>query len=270
MQFDQLRYFLELARVGNVGRAASRLGIGQPTLSRSMKLLEDGLDLKLFDRHGRGVMLTPEGFLFLEKVEAALRSLDQPLRSHTDPERLEGTVTVGFSPSSASALAAPLAKAILGSHPGIRLTMLEATGQELERTTRARRIDASVLHESTEVEEFSITPIMRERFCLVLPSSSDMAHVSSAMHFRGLTDVPLVLLSPKDATRRLMLRAEKQHGIRLSPVAEGGSTTPLESMVRSNVGCGVASRRSVQDEISRGSLLVRSIAVLHWFRNFRR
>lgn len=94
MTFDQLQYFITIAKTGNMTRAAEQLNVVQPALSRAIKRLETELDVKLFDRTGKSVVLNANGTAFLKFAEQCVNSFHK-LHHLLSNEELHGSLLIG-------------------------------------------------------------------------------------------------------------------------------------------------------------------------------
>ncbi|MFC3746379.1 LysR family transcriptional regulator [Paenibacillus sp. GCM10012306] len=105
MDIRQLKYFLTIAEEGQITSAARKLQMAQPPLSQQLKLLEDELGVKLFERGPRSVQLTDAGIILRNRAQQILELTDSTTREINDfAKGMKGTITVGTVSSSGATL----------------------------------------------------------------------------------------------------------------------------------------------------------------------
>ena len=120
MELRQLRYFVRVAELGSMGRAAADLGLVTSALSQQISRLEGELSTRLLVRSAAGVTPTNAGLAFLRQAQLALRHADDAVRA-AQQERLSGHVSVGLAPTTGAVLGLPL---MLPTGPhGLRSTL---------------------------------------------------------------------------------------------------------------------------------------------------
>src|ERR1700693_5828009 len=126
MELWQLKYFLAVADELNYGRAAARLNVAQPSVTRAVQGLENELGVTLFLRDKRRVELTPAGRVFADEARRLLAGLEIGVRQARRLERGEvGTLTIGFEGLSAFAFISHAVQAFQGSYPDVTIDLLE-------------------------------------------------------------------------------------------------------------------------------------------------
>ena len=99
MELRQLEYFQTASRLRNITRAARLLKVSQPNITVAIKKLEAELGILLFDRSQKQLTLTPEGAVFLKRIEVALRTIDDAILEVNDYKQLQkGTIKIGIPP----------------------------------------------------------------------------------------------------------------------------------------------------------------------------
>ncbi len=153
---DNRDYFLTVAETGNISRAAEKLYVSQPSLSKYLRRLERDLGAALFDRSSYPLKLTEAGKLYLNYVrEERLRerSLRRGLENLGAPDR--GEVRVGLTPwRSSSLLAEPLAT-FWGLRPNVRVVLEEGPHRQLASLIEHDRVDFALTHLPNQYEGFS-------------------------------------------------------------------------------------------------------------------
>ncbi len=121
MDVAQLKTLIHVAELGSLSKAADRLRIAQPALSRQIRLLEKELGAVLFERHGRGMVITEIGREVLNHATRVMTELDA-IRNVTSEESasFKGLVSIGTTPTVAEIVTVPLVKKIKEVHPQSR------------------------------------------------------------------------------------------------------------------------------------------------------
>ena len=177
MELRHLRYFVAVAEELSFGRAASRLAMAQPPLSRQIRALEDEIGVRLLSRTKRQVMLTDAGRSFLEGARSALlqaaRAIDQARRA-THGE--EGTLSIGFAPSAEVALMPALVRAVARAHRAIRLDVRACSEHDALRAVQAGTLQAAVVPKPTSTErDVRVELLASRRLRAVVPAGHALA-----------------------------------------------------------------------------------------------
>ncbi|MCB9669754.1 MAG: LysR family transcriptional regulator [Alphaproteobacteria bacterium] len=135
VDWDALQALLAVAEVGSLRGAAARLGISQPTLGRRLRALEDALGTVLAVRHARGVELTAEGRMVVDRAEHIASEVDGLRRALSGRrEALVGRVRVSCTEPVAMEVLPPILLALGGRHPGVAVdVVVDAHASDLDR-----------------------------------------------------------------------------------------------------------------------------------------
>lgn len=156
MELRMLRYFLEIAREENMTRAARRLHVSQPTLSKQMKDLEEELGKKLFRRGSAGIRLTDEGMLLRKRAEDILAMADRTADEFRALDAVTGgDVYIGCAESSRVRYLADIVHSFRRDYPRLRYHILSGdTAQVTERLERGL-LDFAVIVEPPDLQRYS-------------------------------------------------------------------------------------------------------------------
>ncbi|AGK48322.1 bacterial regulatory helix-turn-helix, lysR family protein [Burkholderia thailandensis MSMB121] len=198
-ELSQLRCFVAVAEELHFGRAAERLHMTQPPLSRQVRLLEHQIGTELLERTSRSVKLTAAGRGFLPDAARILRLADEAAATaRRVATGAAGTLAIGFTASVGYGLLPSLVSAVRAASPDVRLTLKEmVSGAQLEALD-ARLIDVGLLRPPVEHGELASAPCVREALVLALPQASAGAWPKHPT-LRDCEGKPLLMYSPYEA-----------------------------------------------------------------------
>lgn len=194
MEIRVLRYFLEVAREGNVTHAAQRLHISQPTLSRQIKELEEELGKKLFTRSNYSVKLTEEGMLLRKRAEDILDMTDKTLAEFRAMDEVNGgDIHIGCAESNGIAPFIRVIQTLQKEYPRIRYHFYSSGTEAVNERLDRGLLDFAIIVQEADPSKYNYLRIpASDQWGLIMRRDSPLAQ-HSCIHLHDLLDIPLIL-----------------------------------------------------------------------------
>jgi LysR family transcriptional regulator, salicylic acid-responsive activator of bsdBCD len=245
MDLRQLKYFLTVAKEGQVTRAAKLLNMEQPPLSRQLKLMEEELGVTLFDRSNMRLKLTSAGELLQEKAELLLRDFDETIREVKETEEgLRGTLSIGSVVSCISLLPKQIAL-FRSQYPQVTFKISEGDhyylGEQLEKRAIELILARLPFEAQLDSQPYAVLPLPSDPFVTVIPSSWEQYAKAKSISMKELATFPLLTLKT-DKTIRMheqVVDECKRHGFIPNIICECSSVAIIMSLVAQGIGATV-------------------------------
>ncbi|HIQ75456.1 MAG TPA: LysR family transcriptional regulator [Candidatus Cottocaccamicrobium excrementipullorum] len=194
MELRVLRYFLEIAREGNMTHAAQRLHISQPTLSRQIKELEEELGKKLFIRSNYSMNLTEEGMLLRKRAEDILEMTDKTLAEFKSLDEINGgDIHIGCAESNGIASFIQVIQKLKEKYPRIRYHFYSSGTDAANERLDQGLLDFAIIVQEVDLSKYNYLQIpASDQWGLIMRKDSPLAE-HSCIHLNDLIDVPLIL-----------------------------------------------------------------------------
>ena len=261
MELRHLRYFIAVAEALNFTRAAARLRVAQPSLSRQVQALEDEIGVDLLKRSPRGVTLTAEGKLFLEEARQLMARADDSVNKVRALARGEfGELHIGYAPSPTVEILPPALTAFQKIAPNVKLVLHDLTSNEMADALRNGRLDLAIMVRPTEETAVGLEfeRLKSYPFCVAIPAGHPFAKLKSVPLDRAAAE-PLVTFRKSDYSdyHRLVQQLFAGLNRKPRPVAECDSGSSLFAEVQA--GRGVAFLPSVYRHALGARLMLRPL-----------
>jgi DNA-binding transcriptional LysR family regulator len=172
MELRHLRYFRAVATELHFGRAAEKLHISQPPLTKQIQDLEAELGFDLFNRTKRSVVLTPAGQAFLGEVNQILQQLDRAIDIGSKTSRGElGQISIGFVGSATYNILPVMLQQFRDRYPDVRIELHELTTDRQLIWLREGRIDIGLIRPPIIERDFNSQVIFQESVVVALPTN---------------------------------------------------------------------------------------------------
>ena len=259
MTLRNLEVFLAVVETGSMRSAAERLYISQPSVSGVVSDLESEYHIRLFERLGKKLFITPEGERlagYARRMLALNAELERQMRTAEaeSPLRVGATVTVGAS------VMPELLQQLDGAPPYV---FVGNTGM-IEQKLLRNELDAALVEGRPQSEDLVVTPVIRDRLMLICPADHPMAKQAS-VRIEELDGVPLVMREPESGTRHVLDQEFADAGAAMHLAWECNNTQALLEAVRSGFGVAILSPRLLRGVDGLTAVPIESKQMERWF-----
>lgn len=247
MDIRQLRYFIVIAEERQLTRAAHRLHMAQPPLSRQLSLLEQELSVSLFERNGRNMHLTEEGKILYRKAKSIIQQLEETITEIKDTgEGLRGNLSIGAFHSCIPFLSEKI-RYFQENYQNVNLKIWEGGPLYLIEQLENRNIELAVLRTPFNKKAFSSICVSKEPFVLVMPAKWELHHSNLPISITKLDHIPLLLLhkDKEDSYHQLVIDECSRHGIKLNIACECPDSAFVLMLIMAGIGASILPKSAV-------------------------
>jgi LysR family nitrogen assimilation transcriptional regulator len=255
MELKQLGFFLGVAESGSFSKAAVRLSVAQPILSRQIKLLEEELGVELLYRNGRGVVLSEAGKM-LETYAHNIVNLVEQAQSEIGTLRSmpQGRVAIAMPPSIGWMLTGPLVLRCREAFPNIILHLVEGFSGHVAEWLSTGQIDIGIVYQAPRRPTLATEPLFSDDLILLGPVSDPASLGGEAIDTARLADVPVILPARPHGLRVLIDNEMEKLGLALRVEFEVDAMPSTLSLVERGVGYTVLSEGAVKHLLAAGRI----------------
>jgi DNA-binding transcriptional LysR family regulator len=256
LNLHHLRLFTAVVDQGGFTKAAAALNLSQPAISKSLKELEDGLQLSLIDRSGRSVRLTEAGRLLYDRGRELFgveRVAERELRELRGLKR--GVLRIGASTTIATYFLPPILGRFHLRHPRVRIRASSANTRTILRRLLESRIDVALVEGPVDHPRVDVIPWRDDELVVIAPPDHPLLSRGSVVASE-LANQQFLVREPGSGTRDVTEAALARLGVRLENTMRVGGTEVMKQGVASGLGLAIVSRAAAADQLALGRIAI--------------
>ncbi|NMA51862.1 MAG: LysR family transcriptional regulator [Peptococcaceae bacterium] len=250
MKFKQLEAFLWVTELQSFTKAARQLYMSQPAVSFQIKALEENLEVDLFQRGDKKVILTEAGRLLYPEAKKMIKHYNKIKAGLDDLKGLKtGNLVIGASTIPGEYVMPLLIGGFKELYPGIQISLKIAGSGLVTRWVREREIDLGITGIPVEGDGIECTPWLQDEMVLIVNQSHPWAQ-KGVINLDELKNGVMILREKGSGTRRSLEMILEEKGIQLDDIPKGmelGSTRAVITAVEAGLGVSIVSRYAVKD-----------------------
>lgn len=254
---SQYRIFYEVAKAGNISKAAKELYISQPAISKSISKLEDSLGTTLFNRNSRGVQLTEEGQVLFSHTQAAFEALTQ---GEQELKRIKnfhmGHISIGVSNTLCRFIMVSYLKGYIEQYPHMKITIESQSSTHTLAMLDKERIDIGLVAEPRSQKNLVFIPVMEiEDIFVAAPSYLENLRLREGEGADVFQDGNIMLLDRNNITRHYIDDYMNVNHMEANSLLEVTTMDLLIEFARIGLGAACVIREFVKEDLETGRLV---------------
>lgn len=247
-KLDLYKVFLEVAEFKSFSRAAKALYMTQPAVSQAVASLEQELEIRLFTRTSKGVILTNEGQLLYEHVSSAIGLISIGEKKLKEVKNLMvGDLQIGVGDTVSKYFLLKYLEEFHRNYPGVRFKIFNRTTSDLCTMLKSGEIDIAICNLPINENSFEIKKCLDISDVFVCGEKYKSLIGDKPLSFEELSQLPLIFLEPISNSRKYVEKFMMTRGVKINPEIELGSHELLLEFAKINLGVSCVIREFSQD-----------------------
>ena len=273
INLELYKIFYNVAKWKNITKAANELLIGQPSISKAIKNLEDQIGCQLFIRSKNGVILTEEGKVLYDQVKTAIEIIENAEAKLKELINLDyGVLNIGISNTLTQKYLIPYIKAFHNTYPNIKIKIITGPTHNLLTSARNGVVDFIILNLPYSIPNDFDTTILKKIQDIFVASNKFIELKDKVIPLEQLNNYPLVIIAKGSNTRYFLDNFTNSQNIILKPEMELASYSLVHEFTKIGFGIGYLTKEFTKKELDEKQLFeiktvpeipTRSIGYIH-------
>lgn len=270
MNYERLKSFIAVCEQRSFSKAAQILYVTQPTITSHIKMLEQELKTKLFERTTKKNQPTKSAYILLKYAKKIVWLTDSAKKEFMQmDENPSGELRVGASFTIGEYILPEFLKEFNDRYPMVQMNVEIKNSNQIVSAVMSRTIDAGVIETPSDEEvQVNMYPILKDELMVIAPEDYEK---DSVITIDELKEMPLILREKGSGTRKVVADYLKKAGIledELQVVMELGSTESIKSAVEAGLGISILSKSTIKKELKLNLLKTLQVKGISFMRSF--
>lgn len=236
MEMKDLRYFINVVEFGSFTKAAANIYLSQPTLSKSIKKLEQELKVELFERSTRSLKLTDAGEIVYRQGLKILDTTNELNVLLDDLRNLPtGEIKFGIPPLVGTLFFPTIATSFGKKYPHVSLKLIEVSAKKVEALIDEGQVDVGIIVIPTDTGKFNVSTFIKEEFMIFTNIDHPLAN-EECIHLEQLRNENFIIFSREFTTHELIIQACEKAGFSPNVVYESSQWDIITELVKNRLG----------------------------------